>query len=187
MYQVVRKAIPHSLLMVCDAYYQIQFFVKQDFDTDAGKLLFEDTVQPFSRWRYADPLTESLMLYVRDIVREETGKNLEPSYSCTRYYENGQWLKSHTDRPACQYGVTVPVHRRDDTPWPIYMEGEAIELDVGDLLLYTGIEHEHWREPYQGELQVQCHLHYVDMDDPDFAKHYLDRRENLGMKHVDLQ
>ena len=49
--------------------------------------------------------------------------------------------------------------------WPIYLtdkKGKDIEVKLkpGDMLLYSGCELEHWRNPFKGNYCSQVFLHY---------------------------
>jgi len=111
-----------------------------------------------------------------------TGKKLLPTYSYARLYKNGEELKIHTDREACEISATITLGF-DSEAWPIYM-GDAgglnaskIDMGVGDAVLYYGMEKHHWREEFQGEWQAQVFLHYVDADGPN-AEWVWDKRHN---------
>lgn len=184
-YFVVRNFVSEEVLRISQSYYTIKFFINKNFNVQIGNLTedFPDIVQPFSIHSYADPFTESLLLNYLPDIKEITGKeSLEPSYSFTRLYEKGQWLGKHSDRPSCQYSITLPLVAFDDTPWIIYMDGKEIDLKLGDLVIYKGCEAEHWREPFKGKYQVQAHLHYVDASLPAYAPFVNDGRPSLGMK-----
>jgi hypothetical protein len=60
------------------------------------------------------------------------------------------------------------------------MAGNKVNMQVGDAVLYRGMEVEHWREKYtEGQWQAQVFLHYVDADGPHADQKY-DGREQLG-------
>lgn len=183
-YVIVKEALSEDVIALFNRYLYIKFFLEKDYVTSSGTLNGNpDVVQPFSKAKYADPLIESLLECLTAEMQEITGiKNLQPSYSYLRYYENGQYLVKHSDRPSCQYSVTLPLMTADDTPWTIYMEGNEVDLAVGDMVVYKGQEAEHWREPFKGKFQVQAHLHYVDGDDPKYKEYVYDRRNQLGEK-----
>jgi hypothetical protein len=87
-----------------------------------------------------------------------------PTYAYARVYKNGSVLESHTDRDACEISLTV--HLRGDTSWPIFIETPTKEersviLNPGDAMLYFGCTSNHWRDMYFGEEYVQVFLHYV--------------------------
>ena len=86
-------------------------------------------------------------------------------------------------------------------PWPIHLEpkknvgipdGKNIQLLViikvflvnlkpGDMLVYRGMELEHWREEFQGDNCAQVFLHYNDQKSKDADKNVNDRRPHLGL------
>ena len=54
-------------------------------------------------------------------------------------------------------------------------------LKPGDMIIYSGFELEHWREPFEGKLCGQVFLHYNHANGP-FAKSNLyDKRPMLGI------
>ena len=110
---------------------------------------------------YADPLMESLLLKKLSIMEKETNKKLLPTYSFWRMYTKFADLKKHSDRPACEISVTVNIGI-DGTQWPIFIEGEPIDLSEGDAVIYLGQDLKHWREEFAGDWYAQCFLHYVD-------------------------
>lgn len=188
-YVVIRNFMTEELKSICENYYKTKFFVTREWYICAGKLTGDkDVVQPFSKAKYSDTLSESILVHFLKDVSEITGKKLAPSYSYTRYYENGQFLVKHKDRPSCEYSITLPVIASSDTEsWKIYVakdeedEGTAIELNVGDLLIYKGCEAVHWRNEFKGDFQVQLHLHYVDTENPESIPYINDGRKCLGL------
>jgi hypothetical protein len=89
-------------------------------------------------------------------------------------------LEKHKDRHACEISVTVMVGS-DGTQWPIFMEGNKINMEPGDAVIYLGCELEHWREEFKGDWQAQTFLHYVDKNgqNKEWAK---DKRLMYGMQ-----
>jgi hypothetical protein len=87
-----------------------------------------------------------------------------PTYTFARIYKNGQVLKPHTDRPACE--ISLSVHLYGDKEWPIYMQKPdgvqvPVVLSSGDAVIYLGCDTPHWRNAYDGEEYGQFFLHYV--------------------------
>ena len=101
-----------------------------------------------------------LMLEVMPIVSKVLGSPVFPTYAYGRDYRHGEVLAKHKDRDACEVSVTLTMKKTQD--WPIYIEGNAIELEVGDMVIYKGCDVEHWRKAYEGDDHVQVFLHYVD-------------------------
>ena len=132
----------------------------------------------YDTYFYGDPMMEALMIEKIHIMQDVSKLQLLPTYAFWRMYSLNADLKKHTDRPACQVSVTV-MFGSDGTPWPIYMDGTAVHLDVGDAAIYFGCEVEHWREEFKGDWHAQAFLHYVDANGP-YKEWYKDARDLFG-------
>lgn len=117
-----------------------------------------------SYW-YGDPLAESFLLTKLKQIQEETNIELNPTYGFARVYTYLAELEKHIDRPECEISVTVMVGSCGE-PWPIYIDGNKIDLEIGDAAIYLGCESEHWREEFKGDWHAQFFLHYVDKNGP---------------------
>lgn len=107
-----------------------------------------------------ETLQERLWPTIEAIVGEE----LLPTYSYARLYSNGDILKKHTDRPACEVSVTIQLGRSHNYSWPIYMGEQRYDLAEGDGVIYSGCDVEHWRDICDGPKDYysgQVFLHYV--------------------------
>jgi len=127
---------------------------------------------------YGDPIMEALMVTKLVKMQEETGLKLLPTYTLWRMYTNNADLKKHKDRSSCEISVTVMLGS-DGTSWPIYIDGQKIDMEPGDAVIYLGCELEHWREEFKGDWQAQCFLHYVDGYGPN-AEWFKDKRMSYG-------
>ena len=56
-------------------------------------------------------------------------------------------------------------------------KGIEIKLNQGDLLIYNGVDFEHWRKPFTGDVCYQTFLHYNLKN----SKNKYDKRELLGL------
>ena len=134
---------------------------------------------------YADPLIEVLLKQCLPAVEEQTGLELEPTYSFSRVYQEDEELLPHTDRPSCEVSVTVNVACTGET-WPIWMQYESKDpvkclLSPGDAVIYKGCEVTHWRRKLpKSQINVQFMLHYVDKNGP-YAEYKFDKREAIGL------
>ena len=129
-----------------------------------------------------DKLLEDLLPH----FEKHCGKKLYPTYSYARLYKPGEELKVHRDRPACEISATVTLGF-SGKQWAIYMgdhedksDANEILMNVGDAVLYRGMDKWHWREKFEGEWQAQVFLHYVDADGEHADQKY-DGRESLGL------
>jgi len=107
---------------------------------------------------------EVLLEKLWPIIEEAVGEELIPTYSYSRVYGNGDELKKHTDRPACEVSCTIQLGRSHHYAWPIYMGGYRFDLAEGDGVVYSGCDIMHWREPCDGPTDYysgQVFLHYV--------------------------
>jgi len=127
---------------------------------------------------YADPLFEALMLEKTKLMEENTGLQLFPTYAFWRMYTYLADLDFHTDRSACEISVTVNIGSSGES-WPIFMDGNAVEIKPGAGVIYLGCELEHGRKEFIGDWCAQCFLHYVDKNGP-YAEHEKDKRLVYG-------
>ena len=159
---------------------------------------FKDQV-PLSHYVYADPLIESLATLSHPKMEKITGLELLPTYTYFRLYKPGDTLKPHIDRVACEISVSICLGYdykdvTDNYRWGIFIEGSHLLLDIGDAVIYKGIEVEHWREKFEAVKEswhAQAFLHYVDKNGP-YAEHIWDRinepvnwrgNEVMGYRH----
>ena len=148
---------------------------------------------------YADPVMETLLVKMLPIMKQETNLDLLPTYSYARAYKKGDVLVRHKDRPSCEISTTLNL---GGDPWPLYIDGtgadtvidvennivkpnppkgEKVLLEVGDMLVYSGCEFEHWREPFEGDICGQVFLHYNHVNGPFADKNRFDGRPMLGL------
>ena len=140
----------------------------------------KDPQCPLSEAVHGTPTFDKLLQDLLPHFEKASGKKLYPTYSYARLYKPGEKLKKHTDRPACEISATVTLGF-EGNPWSIYMAGNKVDMQVGDAVLYRGMEVEHWREKYtEGQWQAQVFLHYVDVDGPHADQKY-DGRTSLGL------
>ena len=145
-----------------------------------------DPQAPNSHCVYGDPAFDMAMAMSTEDIGKIVGKNLIPQYTYARIYKNGSDLKIHSDRPECQYSVTLSLGGDYEKPWPIWIKDYAgnvneVPLDEGDMVVYHGTELEHWRDKFEGTAQVQLFMHYVDAEG-EFKDRLFDGRRNLGLK-----
>ena len=120
---------------------------------------------------------ETLQERMWPAMEELLGEELIPTYSYARLYSNGDDLKSHIDRPACEISATVQLGRSHQYAWPIYMGGRRVDMAEGDAVIYKGCEIEHWRNVCDGPEEYysgQAFLHYVRANGPYASEHGCD-------------
>ena len=152
----------------------------------------KDPQCPVSEAIHGTPTFDKLLEDLLPHFEKACGKRLYPTYSYARLYKTGEELKNHRDRPACEISATLTLGW-SGKQWAIYMgdhedksNASEIWMNVGDAVLYRGMEKYHWREKFEGEWQAQVFLHYVDADGPHADQKY-DGRESLGISKTEKQ
>ena len=207
-YQVIKKAVNYELANFIFNYFllkrdAVKFMYENNITYDNGMFgTWTDQQVPNTYSHYADQVMETLLVKMLPIMKKETGLDLLPTYSYARLYKNGDILRRHKDRPSCEISTTLNL---GGDPWPIFIdgtgadsvideykqihkpnapEGTKVLLEVGDMLVYSGCELEHWREPFQGQVCGQVFLHYNHRNGPFAEKNLFDKRPLLGIPPI---
>jgi hypothetical protein len=106
-----------------------------------------------------------LMLQKLPIMSDLVGEQLFPTYCYGRHYKNGAVLLKHTDREACEIGVSLHLGGDVDN-WGLFFESpnkkvNEVALKPGQAVVYLGCETPHWRNEFTGQEYGQVFLHYV--------------------------
>ena len=183
-YQVIKGAVSYELANFIFNYFllkrdAVDFMYKNNITYDNGMFgTWKDEQIPNTYSHYADPVMETLLMKVLPVMKKHTGLDLVPTYSYARAYKKGDTLHKHKDRPSCEISTTI--HLGGD-PWSIFIEGEKVLLDIGDMLMYSGCDLEHWREPFEGDICGQVFLHYNHLNGKFSDKNKFDGRPMLGL------
>ena len=204
-YQVIKNAVSYELANFIYNYFllkrdAVEFMYKNNINYESSLLgTWTDKQVPNTYSHYADMVMETLLMKVLPIMKKETGLELIPTYSYARAYKKGDILRRHKDRPSCEISTTLNL---GGDPWPIFIDGTGADsvideyknihkpnapkgtkvmLDVGDMLVYSGCELEHWREPFEGNICGQVFLHYNHVNGPFSNKNMFDGRPKLGL------
>lgn len=199
-YVVIKEFLPPEMATI---FYQYTKTITQAIDYkiqvdkphhseywDGG---FGDAQVPNTFCRYGDPLMDTLMIMSLNKMQEFTGLTLVPNYTYWRFYQKGDDLKRHTDRGSCEISATlclgydtsnVDSNIHPDYDWAMFVadkEGKEIPVHMkpGDLIVYRGIDVEHWRERFIGLNHSQIFIHYNDACGP--VRNYLDGRHIIGI------
>ena len=209
-YQVIRKAASYELSNFIFNYFllkrdAVKYMYKNNIVHDIGMLgTWSDIQIPNTYSIYADHVMETLMVKMLPVMKKETGLQLIPTYSYARLYKKGDILHRHKDRSSCEVSCTLNL---GGDPWPIFIDGTGansilsgsetttvvkpnapkgtkVLLEVGDMLVYSGCELEHWREPFEGNVCGQVCLHYNHLYGPFAEKNRFDKRPMLGVPNL---
>ena len=182
-YKVVKEAISFELANFLYNYFllkreAVQYMYNTNMIYDSGILgTWKDEQIPNTYSIYGDPVFDTLLMKVLPIMNRETGLEVIPTYSYARIYKKGDILHKHKDRPSCEISTTLNL---GGDPWPIFLEGKQVDLDVGDMLIYEGCKLEHWRDKFEGENCGQVFLHYNDANGQFKDINIFDGRDKLG-------
>jgi hypothetical protein len=204
-YKVIKKALSYELANFCFNYLKLKrdavFFMYQNKVVNENPFLgtWRDSQIPNTYSQYSDFVMETLLLKLLPTLEKETELKLVPTYSYTRIYKKGDELKRHKDRPSCEISTTLNL---GGDKWSIFIdptgsdnvideyknihkpnapEGKEVILDVGDMLVYSGCDLEHWRKPFTGNTCCQVFLHYNNVKGPFKDKNKYDGRSGLGL------
>jgi hypothetical protein len=183
-YQVIKKAVPYELANFIFNYFllkrdAVNYMYKNNLVAENGMFgTWKDQQVPNVYSHYADFVMETLLMKVMPIMKKETNLDLIPTYSYARVYEKGSVLTKHKDRPSCEISTTLNL---GGDPWAIYLEGIKVDLEPGDMLVYSGCELEHWRDEFQGNICAQVFLHYNHVNGQFADSNLYDKRPLLGL------
>ena len=204
-YIVIKEAVPKDIAIFVYNYFLLKRQVARTlFDERYISTFTEewgtwaDQQVPNTYSHYSDIAMETLLMRTLPVMEKKTGLKLNPTYSYARIYKTGDVLKRHKDRFSCEISTTLNL---GGDPWPIYLEpkknvgvpdgkkitvssnnkGVRVNLKPGDMLVYRGMELEHWREEFQGNDCCQVFLHYNDQSSKNAEQNINDRRPHLGL------
>ena len=148
--------------------------------------VWNDQQIPNTYSHYGDLVMETLLQRVKPVMEKHTKLKLSETYSYARIYKKGDILHRHKDRPSCEISTTINL---GGDSWPIYVDptgrqgqaGIKIDLDPGDMLIYSGCDLEHWREEFTGDNCGQVFLHYNKKGSKMAKENEFDKRPFLGL------
>mgnify|MGYP003625928606 FL=1 len=204
-YCIIKEAVPKNIAEFVYNYFLLKRTVARtlfderyisSFTEEWGTWSDEQVPNTYSN--YADIAMETLLMRTLPIMEKKTGLKLNPTYSYARIYKTGDVLKRHKDRFSCEISTTLNL---GGDPWCIYLEpkknvgipdnkkitafsknkGIKVILKPGDMLVYKGMELEHWREEFQGDNCCQVFLHYNNQNSKNANKNIYDQRKHLGL------
>jgi len=206
-YQVIKNAVSYDLANFIFNYFllkrdAVEFMYKHNINSQSPILgTWTDEQIPNTYSCYGDFVMDTLLVKMLPVMKQHTGLDLIPTYSYARAYKKGDCLHRHKDRPSCEISTTLNL---GGNPWPIFIDGTGADsilsghetttvvkpnapagtkvlLEVGDMLVYSGCELEHWREPFDGNICGQVFLHYNHVNGPFAYKNRFDGRAMLGL------
>ena len=192
-YTVIKKAISKELAdfvykYFCNKRNVARFLFDQRYISPYTEYfgIWNDEQVPNTYSHYSDIAMETLLQEVKPVMEKHTKLKLSETYSYARIYKKGDVLHRHKDRYSCEISTTLNL---GGDSWPIYLdptgkEGQAgirVDLDPGDMLIYSGCDLEHWREEFTGDNCGQVFLHYNKAGTKNAKENQFDKRPFLGL------
>jgi len=187
-FEIVRNVISTQLL----EHLKIEFemikniiFYTNDINEEENPYFFTGKHCQNTFSMYSPTCFESLLIQLQDVISKIIKLPLYPSYSYARIYYRDSVLNPHKDRLSCEYSATICIDTTDIWDFHIIDKKEKeniIKLNPGDMCVYSGSKLNHWRNPYKGEKQMQCFLHYVNSQGS-YRDFKYDTRKILGIKN----
>ena len=191
-YTVLRSVISKELAQFVYEYFSLKRQVARTmfdakyispFTTYYG--VWNDEQVPNTYSHYSDIAMETLLQKVKPVMEKQTKLKLTETYSYARIYKKGDILARHKDRYSCEISTTLNL---GGDKWPIFLDptgktgqaGIEVNLEPGDMLVYSGCDLEHWREEFKGDNCCQVFLHY-NKKDKKAKENLYDKRPHLGL------
>ena len=166
-YVVLRKFIPQDLIdLTLDTWKTIEN------DPEIYRATFVHEKEPIpntpdqnldtSVGCYCFPPAVGLHSWLKKELQKVLDFRIRETYSYSRKYVRGAYLRSHTDRPSCEVSATICLDYKSDdgTPWSIWVQND---------------------KNYLGEADCQDHIYEVSQN------HNQRQRLKNGAKKVDLE
>jgi|APSaa5957512535_1039671.scaffolds.fasta_scaffold02695_9 hypothetical protein len=132
---------------------------------------------------YRDKLSQELQIKLLPKIEKHTDLKLFKTYTYARIYKNGDILRIHKDREACEISLTLDLGGDAWDIWVLDRDENPIKvkLNIGDALIYRGCDIWHWRGKFKGDTHPQLFIHYIDKHGPyTWAKDDLFRQNPLN-------
>ncbi len=140
---------------------------------EEGYLPFGDGEPEARYFMHNEPLGTWLHRRIEPLVARAVSRPIKRSYSYTISYTEGAVLRLHTDRPQCEYTLSLAIDATPDAgreqAWPLCLDSKAdrgvvaFRLAPGDGLLFRGRELPHFRDELgTGRTAASVLFHFVD-------------------------
>ena len=116
---------------------------------------------------FSDPVLKEALEVLKDKAKELfISDTLVPTYAVFSEYSGKQaYLDKHLDRGPCTYTVDLCLYQ--ETPWPIFVEGEEYNFYDNEALIFYANDQYHWRPEFPNPDINKVGIilfHYVEPD-----------------------
>lgn len=158
-YIVAENIIPHFIIEDLKDFW---LDCNIEYDTGAEDINFvhKSSQQDVNEFQLVQYLSD----FIVPRIEAQVGLPLIPTYNQGRMYHKGATMSGHVDRLPCDVSITFTVANEGEN-WPIRLidktgEPKSISTKIGDCLIYSGCEVQHWRDKNPNDLQVQHFFHF---------------------------
>lgn len=225
-YVVLRNVIPKEIIT-----FALDTWKTIEANLEVNEVIFDEEIEPIpnspkssrntSAGGHTTPMGVAMHRWLHRELVKRIDMDLDLTYSFTRKYERGAYLKAHSDRPSCEISATICLGYESDDgkPWRIWLDNTrnwvdisndpsnqedifaktqgipirkrknaiAVDLEVGDILLYQGPNVIHWRDTFIGNYSYHMFLHYFTHNASalhEFGDFYTDtKRKGYAQEH----
>jgi len=171
---IVENAIKPSILKILQKYYRKclsqNIFEKEDIQSNCFKV-------------HNEFISRILHYEMLPFINHIIGKKLKPTYTYMSFYTKGCDLPAHTDRPECQYTVSMVIDKPSGSNWNCYVDKNkqsvaskgtvsnldrnkcySIDCQAGGLMIFCGTNHAYFRDKLAYDYYNIMLLYYMDID-----------------------
>jgi hypothetical protein len=160
--KLIRQMVSPNVIDLLATEFRLMRDALKAMGSDEG---YNDPTVPNTFSWYSPLCFESLSLVLQPKIEKILGEKLYPTYSYGRIYTEGSELVRHVDRRSSEVAVNINIARDEECPSFLYFEWEGqlkkVDLEPGDVVVYSGSLIPHWREKYTGREQMNAFMQYV--------------------------
>ena len=135
---VLRNFIPKEIIE-----FTMDVWKTIEAQPELNSIIFDSEVEPIpnsprgtqdkSFGGHTTPMGVALHRYIHNKLNKEMDLTLVHTYSYTRKYERGSYLRAHADRPSCEISATLCLDYTtdDNEPWTIWVDNSKNWVDQG--------------------------------------------------------
>jgi len=142
---------------------------------------------------HSSPMGVAMGRWMQEALEKRLDISLRETYTYSRKYDRGAYLKAHVDRPSCEISTTYCLDYQSDDgePWKIWVQNDEnyvgspcmeevfqisqgvrpsqriakpLKLYPGDVLVYQGPNVIHFRDKFVGDFSYHMFSHFNNLD-----------------------
>ena len=165
---VLRKFIPQDIIDIC-----LDSWKTFEHDPRLMDVTFEKEREPIpntpeqslntSAGSYCFPPAVGLHAWLKRELQKVLDFRIRETYSYSRKYTRGAYLRAHTDRPSCEVSATICLDYKSDdgTPWSIWVQNDRnylLEADSQDHIYEVSQKYSHKDRKKNGAKKVDLEV-----------------------------